>query len=168
MMLLASNTLDILSKEYEQLKFMLTYDASLIGSQFIYKIKKRIHEIMLTPASPFGNLDIILCGDLCQEKLVRNCWIFEQTHIKGTRAPYNFWKENVKIYELNQVLRQDNKEFVSILNIIKTCSHIDGHLAFLNNHCYRSIPNYPIFPYLFYLNKNAHEHNERMPSLINK
>lgn len=87
---LASNTLDVLSKEYEKLNFLLTDEASLIGSRFLYSIDKGLHEIMHTPSSPFGNLDIIFCGDLCQEKLIRDCWIFGQPDLKGTSAPYNF------------------------------------------------------------------------------
>jgi len=59
---------------------------------------------MHTLASSFGNLDIIFCGDLCQAQLVRDCWIFEQPHLKGTSAPYSVWKENVKNYELKHVM----------------------------------------------------------------
>ena len=65
-------------------------------------------------------------------------------------------------------MRQDNKEFVSMLNIIRTCSHADDDFTFLNKHCYRLAPNDPNFPYLFYLDKNLHEHNERMLSLNTK
>ena len=84
---------------------------------------------MHTPASPFGNLDIILYGDLCQAQTICDCWIFEQPHLKGTSAPYNFWKENVKTCELKQVMGQENKEFVSILNRIRTRSNIDDDLV---------------------------------------
>jgi len=100
MVSLPSNTLNVLSKEYEQLKFMFTFEASLIRSRLLYSIDKRLHKIMHTPSSMFGNLNIIFFSYLCQAQLVRDYWIFEQPHVKGTNAPYNFWKENLKTYEL--------------------------------------------------------------------
>lgn len=63
-------------------------------------------------------------------------WIFGDLVLKGINAPYSLWKDNVKTYELKQVMQQENKEFMSILNKIRTCSHTDDDLRFLNTHFY--------------------------------
>jgi hypothetical protein len=36
----------------------------------LYNIDTKLHKIMHTLTTPFGNLDIIFCGDLCQAQHV--------------------------------------------------------------------------------------------------
>ena len=52
--------------------------------------------------------------------------------------------------------------FVSILNIIRTCSKIYEDINFLKKLCYIQLPQDPNYPYLFYSNKYVQEHNKKM------
>lgn len=63
MLPLDSDTLDNLRKHLNQLQFILINETSLIGSTMPYNIDRRLWQIRLTPTKPFGNIDIIFCGD---------------------------------------------------------------------------------------------------------
>ena len=106
MLPLNSNTLDALTKDFEQLRVLLIDEVSLIGSRMLYNIDKKLREIMHTPTRPFGNLDVIFCGDLCQAKPVRDSWIFEQPRFQQQPFPSNFWPYMIKFYELKTMARQ--------------------------------------------------------------
>ena len=54
----------------------------------LYNIDTRLQEIMHTPTLPFGNIDVILCGDLFQVKPIRDSWIFEQPKIQQKNTIY--------------------------------------------------------------------------------
>ena len=60
-----SNTLDLLTKEYAQLKVLLIDEVSLIGSWMLLNTDKRLREIMHNTTKPFDGLDVIFCGDFC-------------------------------------------------------------------------------------------------------
>ena len=125
----------------------------------LYNIDKRLREIMHMPTRPFGNLDVIFCGDLCQAQPVRDFWIFEQPRFQQQPFPYKFWPDMIKCYEPKKVVRQENQTFISILNRIRTCSQTIDDIDYLNQHCYRKTPIDATFPYLFHCNKDVQEHN---------
>ena len=111
-------------------------------------------------------LKLFFCGDLCQAQPIHDYWIFEQPRFKSIAIPYNFWKHNVKCFELKQVMSEESKDFVSILNRIRTCSQTKEITFYLTNHCYKSPANDPMFPYIFYLNKDVQEHNRNMLNFV--
>ena len=41
-------------------------------------------------------------------------------------------------------------------------------IEYINHHCYRSPPLDPLFPYLFYKNKDVQRHNEKMLSQVDE
>lgn len=69
---------------------------------------------MHTLIIPFGNIDIILCGNLCQAHGVHDQWIFEQKICNTTTLSYNFWRYNVKCFELHTFMQQESKDLISI------------------------------------------------------
>lgn len=101
---LNSNSLDALSKHFGQLCLVLIEETSLIGSRMLYSMDRRLREIMHIATKPFGNVDLIFCGDFYQAEPVRDAWIFEHSTIHGQKTPYTFWKDNVKYYQLEQVM----------------------------------------------------------------
>jgi hypothetical protein len=111
MLSLSSNTLDSLTKEYKHFFSLLVEEASLIGSQMLYNVDKRLSEILHTPTFPFQNIEIIFCGNLCQAQPVQDSWIFEQPSFHHEKMTYIFWKDNVKCFELKQGMRQENNFF---------------------------------------------------------
>jgi hypothetical protein len=61
---LSKEMLDTLSKLYEELRFVFIDEAYLIGSQFLYSINIQLRSIKHVHTKYFGNIDMILCGDL--------------------------------------------------------------------------------------------------------
>lgn len=102
---LSANTLDMLSKRYGQLRLVLFDETYLIGSRMLYNMDKRLREILHVATKPFGNVDVIFCGDFFQAEPIRDSWIFEPPRLHGQQLPYGFWTENVKCFQLNIVMR---------------------------------------------------------------
>jgi hypothetical protein len=61
-----------------------------------------------------GNFDVIIIGDFYQ--LVCDARAFK-TNMNNIDSPTpNFWMENIKYYELKQVMHQHVEQFINILN----------------------------------------------------
>ena len=67
-----SNTLDLFSKDFEQLQLFLVEEASLIGALMLWNIDNRLWEIMHTSNLPFGNIDVIFFGYFYQEQPIKD------------------------------------------------------------------------------------------------
>lgn len=64
-----------LRKRYEHLKVVIIDELSMISSDVLYNINKRLQEIMGC-LDPFGNIAIVLFGDVLQLPPVKACQIF--------------------------------------------------------------------------------------------
>ncbi len=164
---LSSEKLDTLTKHFQQLRVLLVDEASLIGATFLYEIDKRLRQIKYTPTCYFGGIDIIFCGDLCQAHPIKDSFIFEEPTINNHKISYSFWQDEVKCYELHMTMRQKNLDFIRILKKLRLNKQSDEDIEYINAHCYRAAPIDPLFPYLFYRNKDVNEHNDRMLSIVN-
>lgn len=78
----------------------------------------------------------------------------------------HFWLDNVLYYELETVVRQTNKDFISVLNRARIGQQNDADLSYLNMTCCKTAPNNPKFPYLFHRNSTISEHNRQMLDLL--
>ena len=96
--------LDVLSKQYEQLRLVFIDETTWIGSRMLFNMDKRLREILHMTTMPFGNVDIILCGDFYQVEPIRDAWIFEHPKLHGQKIPYTFSRENIKCFQLHQVM----------------------------------------------------------------
>ena len=164
---LNSEKLDTLTKHFQQLRVLLIDEASLIGATFLYEIDKRLRKIKHTPTFYFGGIDIIFCGDLYQAQPIKDSFIFEEPTINNHKTSYSFWQDEVKCYQLHITMRQKNIDFIRILNKMRLNKQSDEDIEYINAHCYRAAPIDPLFPYLFYRNKDVNEHNDRMLSIVN-
>jgi hypothetical protein len=61
---LSKKMLDTLSNLYDELQLVFIDETSLIGSRFLYSIDNRLRNIKHVHTKYFGNIDMILCGDL--------------------------------------------------------------------------------------------------------
>ncbi len=109
---------------------------------------------------------MIFFGDLYQVQPVQGSLIFEQLIGNKQTIPYDFWQENVKYYELCITMRQTYENCISILNRMRTNTQTEYGLTYLNTNCIIPTPLNPIFPYLFYKNKDVSFHNKKMFSII--
>ena len=59
-------------------------------------------------------------------------------------------------------MRQKDKDFIKILNKMRLNEQSTDDIEYINRHCYRPAPVDPLFPYLFYKNKDVQRHNEKI------
>ncbi|GFS86446.1 ATP-dependent DNA helicase [Trichonephila clavipes] len=85
-------------------------------------VDSRLKQITGNFQSNFGGLDIILIGGLRQLPPVRSTPIYKQP--KQTIVGPILW-QNLKFYELNEVMRQANQQFSSILTKIGNGEQLD-------------------------------------------
>jgi hypothetical protein len=109
---------------------------------------------------------MIFWGDFYQPQPIHDSLIFEQPTINMQTITYDFWRDNVKCYELHTTMRQTNEKFIAILNRMQTNSQTNDDLAYINTNCMRPNPNDPTFPYIFYKNKYVAMHHKYMLSLM--
>ncbi|GFV01352.1 ATP-dependent DNA helicase [Trichonephila clavipes] len=86
------------------------------------QVDSRLKQITGNFQSNFGGLDIILIGGLRQLPPVRSTPIYKQP--KQTIVGPISW-QNLKFYELNEVMRQANQQFSSILTKIGNGEQLD-------------------------------------------
>jgi uncharacterized protein YdeI (YjbR/CyaY-like superfamily) len=68
--------------------------------------------------------------------------------------------EKIKCYELKQVMRQSDEQFINILNQFRIATQLQADVDTIINQCFRTLPNDPKFSYLFYINESKQKHNE--------
>ena len=162
---LNNENLDTLSKHYGQLRVVLIDEASLVGATTLYQIDKRLRQILHMPTCHFANIDVIFLGDLYQAQPVKDSMIFESPKLDKNVIPYDFWKQNIKCYQLKTAMHQKDTHFVTVLNRIRLNEQSKEDIDYINKNCFRPPPLDPQFPYVFYRNKDVQSHNTKMLSL---
>jgi hypothetical protein len=163
---LSKEMLDTLSKLYDELQLVFIDEASLIGSRFLYSIDNRLRSIKHVHTKYFGNIDMIFCGDLYQAQPIQDSLIFEQPTVNMQTMTHDFWRDNIKCFELHTTMRQTDETFIAILNRMRTNNQTHDDLTYINSRCLRPAPTDPTFPYLFYTNRDVAMHNRYMLSLM--
>jgi hypothetical protein len=163
---LSKEILDTLSKIYEELQLVFIDEAYLIGSQFLYSIDNRLGSIKHVHTKYFGNIDMIFCGDLYQAHPIQDSLIFEQPTINMETLTHEFWRDNIKCFELHTTMRQTDETFIAILNRMHTNTQTYDDLTYIYSRFLRPAPKHPTFPYLLYTNKDVSVHNNHMLSVM--
>ncbi|GFX75767.1 ATP-dependent DNA helicase [Trichonephila clavipes] len=100
---------------FKYLKGMIIDNISMISAELLLKVDSRLKQITVNFQSNFGGLDIILTGVLRQLPPVRSTPIYK--HPKHTIVGPILWR-NLKFYELDKVMNQENQQFSAILTKI--------------------------------------------------
>jgi len=109
-------TLNKLNEQYEQLRFIVIDEISLVGARMLNAIDQRLHSIKHVQNKFFGGLDVIVIGDFYQAPPVGDRWIFQKLDLGLNAIAPSFWHEHIRCYELNTVMRQNDVMFINILN----------------------------------------------------
>ena len=157
---LSSKRLDTLVKKYDQLQLLVLDEISLIGKRILKFTDLRLRSIKRLHTKFFGILDIIITGDFFQVQPVRDSAVFKNTNESMDDLAKGFWLDKIKCYELNQVMRQSDQQFIDILNRFRIATQTQNDSDIVNRQCVRNPPNDPKFPYLFYRNIPKLQHNE--------
>jgi hypothetical protein len=83
----------------------------------------------------FGDIDMILCGDLYQAQPIQDSLIFEQPTVNMKILMHDFWKNNIKCFELHTTMRQTNETFIAILNRMRKNNQTCDELTYINSRC---------------------------------
>ena len=150
--------------KYQNLKWIICDEISMVSNYMLKFIHLRLQEIKSNNLL-FGGVNIIAVGDMFQLKPVMGQFVFE--NYKNDYGPLatNLWKENFKIYQLSDIMRQkDDKKFAELLNRLRTGTHSQNDIKLLkhtktaNKHLKKkeSIPHF--YPTL----QQVHLHNENV------
>jgi hypothetical protein len=153
---------DNFAKKFGQLRLLVIDEISLVGSRMFAMVDRRMRVIMRAHNDFMGGLDVIVTGDLYQAPPVRDRWIFKPSSDGLNELAPNFWVQRVECLELIQVMRQQDVQFIGILNRFRTAIQTEHDIQCINRLCYRSPPSDMTFPHLFYTNVLADAHNKHV------
>jgi hypothetical protein len=99
------------------LQILVIDEISLVSNRMLTFIDSRLRNIKRIHNKIMGGLDVIMIGYFYQATLVQDSWILK-SRINGLNVlGTHFWQENIKCYELKQVMHQNDLQFIHILNI---------------------------------------------------
>eukprot|EP00732_Lithocolla_globosa_P000396 Lithocolla_globosa_v1_NODE_116_length_6153_cov_4.854870.p3 type:complete len:312 gc:universal NODE_116_length_6153_cov_4.854870:2378-3313(+) len=97
------NTLNV---TYGNLRFLIIDEISMVSNNLLASIDLRLQEIKGNK-KPFGGVHVLLVGDLFQLAPDKRDggWVFQD--LRGiSRMSANFWTENIKMFELIEIMRK--------------------------------------------------------------
>ncbi|GFU73573.1 ATP-dependent DNA helicase [Trichonephila clavipes] len=148
-------------------KCIIIDEVSMIGCDVQHKINLRLQEITGVHDQPFGNLNIIFCGDLHQLPPVNASPVY-----KGPRNSIDLW-QSLDYYPLEQVMRQSDSTFSEILTKIGNGERLGTEQIALIESRFRSRVwckvNVPVTVRLFHRNHDvdAYNNNALIPEFEN-
>ena len=161
-------------------------EINMVGANMLYKMNRRLLQIMNENGKPFGGLDFIGFGDLFQAEPVFDTWLFNPHSINSNKIvkaanPYEqivgsrLWN-NFKFFELTEIMRQkDDLAFAKCLHNLGElgpCALTDDQVKMLNSRIMsggerdKNIPVEAL--HLFYTNQDVDDFNKRTINNDNK
>lgn len=123
-------------KIYESLQLIVIDEISMVRADIFESIDRFLRKYGPIPRTPFGGVQLLLMGDLCQlPPVVRR---EEETYFEDTYGtPFFFstpsWREgNFGVVPFTHIFRQTDKPFIDLLNAIRMGSPGQGVLSALN------------------------------------
>jgi hypothetical protein len=113
---LSFDTLNRLTNKYEQLQLVVIDEISLVGARMFNVVDQRLRSIKHIQNKYFGNIDLIISGDLHQAPPVRDRWIFQNIDEGLNILAPSFWHNHVKCYQFTKVMRQSDLKFIHALD----------------------------------------------------
>ena len=158
---LSTEKLNILSDRYQNLALVVFDEVSLIGANTFSLADSRLRQILHNHNEPFGGVDVILCGDLCQASPVRDKWIFSQQAQLIESITPSYWHSYPKCFELTIPMRQKNLDYINILNRIRIGQHTNEDIKRINNQYMRIPIHDKDIAHLYFTNEDKDKHNEK-------
>ena len=167
---LDQDRLNTVRSQLRKLKVIFIDEISMVGSGMFRFVNLRLQQIMGT-RKVFGGVHLIAVGDLFQLKPVFDQWMFQDSKGAYGVLATNIWKENFKMYEVTEVMRQkDNVEFAELLNRLREGNQTEDDIEILRGRTLHvkkpTQSTYPMnVPHLFSNNKAVDKHNLRIFSI---
>jgi hypothetical protein len=161
---LTGEPLDKAKNEFRHLKLVIIDEISLISDENFTSIYKRLQQFTGIDG-PFGNVSILLVGDLFQMQPVSGRWIFLDRDGNRLEALMtNIWKSYIKFYELTEIMRQkDDQPWAELLNRLREGEHTKEDVETLRKLVKSERhSDYPTNgPHLFHNNDKVNAHNDK-------
>jgi hypothetical protein len=112
---MSQNVTNTIRHKLLELKLLIIDEISLVGARTLELLDKRLSQIFNSKL-PFGNVSIIVLGDLYQLSPIMDNYVFEiNTHnaFNHISGPY-LWRM-FSFFELTQVMRQNEIEYITAL-----------------------------------------------------
>ena len=122
------NTLRV---KLQSLQMIIIDEISLVGSDMLVYISKRLQQITGC-SQPFGGITVVAFGDLYQLPPVAQPFVYDLPSDSFERLSGSVWQWNFKSIELQQIMRQkEDQAFASLLNRVRKSEHTDEDMKVL-------------------------------------
>lgn len=116
---------NVLQSQLRQLQLLVVDEVSMMGSKQLRAVNQRLNMIKTgclladETARNFGNVNILLCGDLYQLPAIMQTAIFKMPAIKSVSDFQEPLWADFKLHELTQIMRQKDREFGRLLSSVR-------------------------------------------------
>ncbi len=137
---------------YDPLQSIMINEIFLVGNRMltfighIFCVIKQAHNMFM------GGFNVVMIGNFYQALPIRDSWIFKQKNNAFNALGPNFWHENVRYYELKEVMLQDHMNFINILNQFSTMLQTSQDIDLINKICLKLPPTKNMLAKFFYTN----------------
>ncbi|XP_071956833.1 uncharacterized protein [Antedon mediterranea] len=132
---LTCEKLNTLRSKLETLQLLIVDEISMIGSDMLLNIHRRLCEIKGTSeedSNMFGNVGILAVGDLYQLPPVLQSNIYDPVNNPLANLHGNLWKDEFVLHELDETMRQRNDQgFAEMLCRIRIGKHTEEDIVLL-------------------------------------
>ena len=161
---LGFDILNTMRSKFHGIEWVLIDEFSMVGKRMLLVLHLRLQEIRGNQL-PFGGMNMMLVGDLHQLQPVKDGWIFENIDpFYGAFAP-NIFKDNFKVFELDEIMRQrEDKAFAELLNRLRTASHTTEDIKLLESRLISETESLALtdVPHFYTTNVKKDEFNEQI------
>ena len=113
---LSYDILNTYRAKYKNLEWILLDEISMVSNDMLKYIYLRLQDIKKNKV-PFGGVNIVAIGDLCQLQPVMGHFVFSDLKYGYGPLAVNLWCKYFTIYELTEIMKQkDDKKFAELLN----------------------------------------------------
>ncbi|XP_042150314.1 uncharacterized protein LOC120844489 [Ixodes scapularis] len=114
---LRDNELNTFRYAFRNVRCVIIDEVSMMSADILQRVDSRLRIITCKYLEPFGGLDIILCGDLCQLPPVRAAEVFKRVKTNSMFNTEIAW-HHLSYFVLTKVVRQSDLRFSTILSKI--------------------------------------------------
>ena len=141
---ISQSKLSSLRVKYSNLSLLIIDEISMVGSDFLHLVSRRLNEIKGTPDALFGGISVLVFGDLYQLPPVGETPMFNAPKQPMLKLYGTLW-DNFSGTELTQIMRQkEDIRFAEMLNRLRTESQTKQDIQSLTESLISSSePSYP-------------------------
>ncbi|MEX0761360.1 MAG: DEAD/DEAH box helicase [Dehalococcoidia bacterium] len=132
---------------YQKLDLLIIDEISMVRSDLMDSIDKFLRKNR-SDDRPFGGVQLLLVGDLFQLPPVTPQDEWDVLHSKGYASPYFFsafslQQSSLDLVELTYIYRQEDRDFVDLLNKVRIADDVERVIGELNRRCIDDLHLYP-------------------------